>query len=595
MDAGMQALRVVPQWARRGATISSVFTAIGVGTWALSLPAIDPRQATDLGLVAVLPPAFFLALGLVVIGFMTAVNERPLPTWALLFNVLAVIVMIHGLRALVADGTYLATTWVHVGFVDVISRTGGLLPELDARFSWPGFFALVAFVADAADVDLVDVIPWVPLAVNVLLLPCLMLVYRALSSDLRIAWISAFVFFATNWIGQDYLAPQAFAFITYVCVLGLVLTWFARGHGAHAATSPEVPSGAPPATHDHAESVSSGVQRTGLMVVLILMLAALVPSHQLTPFALLGALAALAMFRMTWLRALPMLLAVLIGAWISYMTVPFLAGHIGGLLAQVGSTEAVATENVAARVAGSSEHMVVVYLRLGATVAFWALAALGVIRRVRRGQWDWSALLLAGAPIGLFFLQSYGGEMLQRIYLFSLPFMAFFVAALFVPRWGRIGRAANLTLAATLAVMLVALTLTRFGNERIDLISSQELEGVAALYAIAPPRSSLITVNNNSSVRSQALEEYRHYSVRYPWSVGDVDTVIYVLENIRQPAFLLLTRSQQAWAEVMEGMPAGRWDALANELAARGDVRVVFQNSDAVIYRLLPTTGARRD
>jgi hypothetical protein len=586
LRSGPQAARSIAHWIGGAPVLATALTSVGLVVWTLSLSAIDPARATDLGLVSVLPPAYFVALGLVIVAFMLAITEKPLPTGALLFTVVALIVMIHGLRAFTTDGTHLATTWVHIGFAEVVSRTGGFLPDLDARFSWPVFFAMTAFLSEAANVDLGRIAPYVPLTVNLLLLPCLILVYRALSGDLRIAWTGAFVFFSTNWIGQDYLSPQAFAFIVYVAVLGVVMTWFARGRARHEAATGGMHAhpgvGAGELTHP----VPPAAQRAGLMAVLIALLAAIVPGHQLTPFALLGALSVLVVFRMTWLRALPVLLAVMIGTWISYMTVPFLTGHIGGLLAQVGSTEAVATENVAARVQGSVDHMMVVYIRLAATLVVWSLAGLGVLRRIRRGRWDLGAILLAGAPIGLFFLQSYGGEMLQRIYLFSLPFMTFFVAALFFPDRARTGRTTNLALAATLALFIVALMFTKFGNERVDLMTADELAGMNVLHEMAPVRSSIIVVNNNSPIRGQRVEEYRFHSASYPVSIGDTDRIVHVMRHVRQPAFLVLSRAQQGWAELMEGMPPGDWEAVEADLGARRELRIVYENPDTIIYRL---------
>jgi hypothetical protein len=592
--SGPQAAPAIPQWIRGASVVTTALTSLGLLLWTLSLSAIDPALATDLGLVAVLPPAYFVALGLVVMAFMVAITEKPLPTWAVLFTVVALIVMIHGLRAFTTDGTHLATTWVHIGFAEVISRSGEYLPGLDARFSWPVFFALTAFLSEAANVDLGRIAPYFPLAVNLLLLPCLILVYRALSGDLRIAWTGAFVFFSTNWIGQDYLSPQAFAFVMYVAVIGVVMTWFARGRARHEAAMGGMHAHPGVLAADLTRSVRPAAQRAGLMVVLIVLLAAMVPSHQLTPFALLGALGVLVVFRMTWLRALPILLVVMIGTWISYMTVPFLTGHIGGLLAQVGSTEAVATENVAARVQGSLEHMVVVYIRLGATLVVWSLAGLGMLRRIRRGRWDVGAILLAGAPIGLFFLQSYGGEMLQRIYLFSLPFMAFFVAALFFPDRARTGRTTNLALAATLALFIVALMFTKFGNERVDLMTADELAGMNALHEMAPSGSSFIVVNNNSPIRGRKVEQYRFHSASYPVSIGDTNRIVHVMRHVRQPAFLVLSRAQQGWAELMEGMPRGDWEAVQADLDARRELRIVYENPDTVIYRV-GSMGPPRD
>ena len=78
-------------------------------------------------------------------------------------------------------------------------------------------------------------------------------------------------------------------------------------------------------------------------------------------------------------------------------------------------------------------HVFVVQFRLAMTLGFWVLALYGFLRRVRHGYLDLDAVALAFVPFGLLALQSYGGEMLLRVYLFSLPFMAFLAAAAFIP------------------------------------------------------------------------------------------------------------------------------------------------------------------
>src|SRR5438105_13034531 len=67
------------------------------------------------------------------------------------------------------------------------------------------------------------------------------------------------------------------------------------------------------------------------------------------------------------------------------------------------------------------------------TLAVCGLAGLGVLRRLHAGQQDLLPMLLAVAPVPLLALQSYGGEMLLRVYLFALPAAACFVAATVFP------------------------------------------------------------------------------------------------------------------------------------------------------------------
>src|SRR5581483_482251 len=67
---------------------------------------------------------------------------------------------------------------------------------------------------------------------------------------------------------------------------------------------------------------------------------------------------------------------------------------------------------------GSAEHHAVLCVRLALTAAVFVLAMLGVRRR--RGFDDRVALVLLLAPLPAV-VESYGGEMVLRVYLFALP------------------------------------------------------------------------------------------------------------------------------------------------------------------------------
>ena len=68
--------------------------------------------------------------------------------------------------------------------------------------------------------------------------------------------------------------------------------------------------------------------------------------------------------------------------------------------------------------------MLVVYTRLAEVALVWILAAAGAFVGYRRKTPWLAAAAGALAPLLLIPLQPYGGELLLRLYLFSLPFAA---------------------------------------------------------------------------------------------------------------------------------------------------------------------------
>ena len=83
-----------------------------------------------------------------------------------------------------------------------------------------------------------------------------------------------------------------------------------------------------------------GLRLTGLTLVILVFIAVLIPSHQLTPAALLASLTILVFFGRITARGLPLILLVVTLTWMSYMAMPFLAGHVQMITAPFGAINA---------------------------------------------------------------------------------------------------------------------------------------------------------------------------------------------------------------------------------------------------------------
>jgi hypothetical protein len=504
----------------------------------------------------------------------------------------------------------------HVGVVDVITRTGGVDPNIDAYFNWPGFFILLAFVTKAAGLgSAAPLIPWAPFFFNLLFLAPLYLIFRTATTDARLVWLALWIFSITNWIGQDYLSPQAMTYFLYLAMLAIVLRWFvvradvdaAFGAGSYTANPlarlPVVGRWLGPAngvlTEDGLAVASRPYQRVGLLAVTVLLLAAAVPSHQLTPFVMLASLVVLTASRRSFARGLPLIAIVLIGGWMSFMTVAFLAGHLDSLASRVGEIGGTLHSNVGGRVRGSTGHLHVVYLRLLFTAALWTLAGAGFVRALRRGRNELAYALLAVAPFPLLALQPYGGEILLRVYLFSLPFTSFLAARTFFPtrEAGRRRRSA-VALTGVLLVFLTGFLFTRYGNERATAFTAAEVQGLHRLYEIAP-RGALLMAGSENLPWKFADYDLHSYDlvVNAPSWAGlatgrstlrDVERD--VLETMRHRgrhgAYLVLTRSASVEVDDLGLGPRGSLTRFAGVVASSRDFRLVYENRDVKIFTL---------
>jgi hypothetical protein len=311
-------------------------------------------------------------------------------------------------------------------------------------------------------------------------------------------------------------------------------------------------------------------------------------AHQLTPFFILGMTAAMVLlWRIRWLT-LPVLMVVVIGAWVVFFAVPYLTGHLSGVVEAVGAVGQGVSANVIGRLEGSEDHLLVVRARVLFTLAVWLLAALGVIRRVLQGRWDITAVALAVAPFPVFALQTYGGEMLLRVTLFSLPFIALLAAYLVFPRTTAAGRGARMAVALLVFALTSSLMFVRYGNERLETFSALEVAAVDQLYRVAPPGSQLMAISGNVPWKSRGYEQYRLRPVNEDFFFGDEEMLIEAAAAHPGPVYLILNRSQRAYVELVLGAKPGEYERFAADLLGTGRFRTILENEDAIVAEFVP-------
>jgi hypothetical protein len=580
-----------------------------VALWAVGVGRVNLREVNDLGLASVLPLPVLAAPLIATAGFVWTLSQRPLRRSMLLLHVVALVVMLYGMNAMVEPVPGPNIVWRHAGIADHIARTGAIDPTIDAYFNWPGFFTLAAFLSSAAGLNsIASLAAWAPVFFNLLYLGPLLLLFRRVTSDRRLIWLAVWLFYATNWIHQDYLAPQALSYFLYLLILGILVGWFGTDRlvvrFARARLLPRWPRAA--ATPMPLRSVSLDAerpqegpfQRAGLMVIVIVLFAAAVPSHQLTPFAILAGVTALVVFGRCSARGLPWLMAVMLAAWITFLSAGYLAGHLSELSGNVGQVDTIAAANVGNRIRGSAQHQLVVQIRLAVTALLWGLAVLGWLRRRRHGQDDMTFTLLAVAPFPFLVLQPYGGELLLRVYFFALPFVAFLAAGLFLPVKGAAASwRATGAIGLAVVVLLGGFLFARYGNERMEHFTTEELAAVRHLYEIAPPGSLLLAATPDLPWKFQDYASYDYRTVASLKSTGtttsgSVDLVKPVLGIMRQHqrpgAYFIITRSHRADAEARGIVPPDSLDRLEQVLRRSPTVQLVYANQDAQIYALRP-------
>jgi hypothetical protein len=582
---------------------------VAVGLWALAMPNVDTTRMTDLGLISVLPPQVPLAILLIVASAAWHLRRDSVSVPFLTLHLVALVFLLYAMPTVVEAQPRFAATYIHVGISEYISRTGSVAPGLEARFDWPGFFILASFLSQASGFhSTMDLAGWAPVYLNLMYLGPLALIFRSITRDTRLVCAGLFLFELTNWVGQDYFSPQGLNYFLFLSIIGLVVTHFrtlkpasdrfrewlgARRRGArlltslYSLTAPEqLPAEDQPPQ-----------RQAGLIIAIVVIFAFVAFAHQLTPFFTVAALLALAAFNRITLRGLPILLGVVAVVWVSYMTVPYLSGHLAQLAQDFGQIGKSVGANVSGRVGGSPDHRLVVTLGIVFTLSLWIAAATGFLVRFRDGRRDLSMVLLAAAPVPLVAAQAYGGELVLRLYLFTLPFMAILASGVVYGRPQALpSRLRTCGIIAVCAAITLGFLVTRYGNERMDIMTTSEVLGVQQVYKIAPPGSLLVSPSGNLPWRAQGFEQYTYISQTYDILAGKPADLVNLMRTAGRPhSFLILTASQEAEAELFNGMKPSEWDAFVNQIIASSDFKLVYQNADTKVFELRSPAAAAPD
>ncbi|MEV4438819.1 lipopolysaccharide biosynthesis protein [Streptomyces sp. NPDC049577] len=549
---------------------------------------VDLDGMGGLGLVSVLPVVTLLGAALLVFAYAAALSlDRPR---AMLLGavLLVTVVSLHAVPALLETEPRFATAWQHLGFLDFIDRTGVAAPDLDARWSWPGFFALAAFAARACGVDdLTEVLRWWPLATQLLTLAPLALLLRAVRAGWRAKWTALWLFALCGWVGQDYFSPQSLNYVFYLLFVAVLLVWF-RWPGQ--LRGKRLPGETEPAPAGRGE-------RVGLLALLIALFAASVVSHQLTPFVMLGVLTALVLLRRSMLRGLPLLCGVMLLVWVGFFAEPYWSGHFQELFGGLGSLGGNVSSSVSGRIqGGSSTHKLVLYTRVALAGAVLAAAALGWWRRRRAGVGDRSLLVLTCVPFLAFGFQSYGGEVALRVFLFALPGACVLAALAFFPRAAR-PRAAPLTVALTAVtglVLLFGFLVARWGNEPFERVRTGEVAAMDYVYARDRPTVRLLWMSSDT---------VNNVTPAIPWGARDMERVLYeptlaprdparaadlvaALRKAGPNSLLMVNRGQSDYLELSAGYAPDWEPRVRRALDGDPELRRVYGNDDAALYEL---------
>jgi hypothetical protein len=560
---------ISPSQLRHGAVIAAA-----LAFWVAALADTHLDRIAGMGLIQALPPTYFVAVGLLVAGFAVAVSRPALDARVLWLYVIALILVIHATTAILYDEPRYAWTYKHLGVMNTIAAHGDVDRHLDIYANWSGFFALGAWLQSVSGVEPISWAAWSQVFFNIVWVLAGRFALRGATSDARVLWVGTWLFLLANWIGQDYLAPQALAMTLALIVLGIAVR-YARVR----ADAPVTPG------------------RPALIIGGICWMA-IVVSHQLTPILLGLAIAGLAVAT----RRIPLWVPIAMGvselAWLA-LAWPYLSQHIAlfDSTPQSARPEGFDAKNL---LPGTKN---VAYSARASVAVMAGLAFAGFLHRMRAGRSEWALVALVAGPVLALGGQSYGGEGVFRIYLLALPWLALFAAAAVVPRPSATRRRHRIPWRLALASALLAglLLPAYFGLELVNRVQRDDVQAATWWEGHAPAESLLVYLAPNFPNRLTArygemvtpaasyspnLTDEPAFRGRMPRASDLVNLQAYMSKLPSKHVYLVLSPSEANAARMIGALPDGAMQELDRLLARDPAFALVYRKGRASIYEL---------
>lgn len=554
---------VGPKPTPRRASIAALLFAFALWVIALvQLPGVTPG---DYGLLAS-PGGAVLAVSALsaLIGFLIAiaVDNR----WLAALAIVEFIVIARGTASVLTEVPIYAWTYKHIGLVDYIQATNQLAPaSVDVYNQWPGFFTLMAWFAEVTGADPVDVAHWFTPLIHLVLAVLVFALGLGLRLGARAALTAAMIVEIVNWVGQDYYAPQAVGLLLAVAVLALL---------AHSKTHP-----------------AAGY-------VSLVVFTALVPTHQLTPYWLCAVVFALVAFRRVRPRWLPLAyLAIAVGYLLPRLQYVRSYGVFTG-----SNPIDNATTNITTR--GSDGRVFTMLVDRSLSAMVWLLAGVAFIVLWRTVGAPWTAAIMGFSSLLLLGGQSYGGEAIFRVFLYSLPGCAMLLAPFVVraldtaARW----RGALWVSAVSLLAVIAATAGLQgyYGSWQYVVITKNQLDQSRWLLSQNPDEAT-ITVMAPAGWPERPTADYVRYALANPAydrplvflkhslsqgfpTPADLDRLELLARSGGNTLYLVLPRQTGIYSDYFGLFKPGAVPSLIEGLSARPTWIKIINDEDTVVF-----------
>jgi hypothetical protein len=577
--------------------VAPLLACSGLTLWLIGLAPVNPDQMDGMGLIRQVSPLVLVAYPLVVVAGVLEVAKSQPRSWLLAGVTASFVFIIYGLQPAVEGPARLQAAWLHAGFADQIGQTGHIVENFDARFSWPGFFALTGFLARAGDLDsVVPMLDWAPVALagmaTLAMYALASAVFRmgplSASARKRAAWLATWIFVAGNWTEQDYFSPQALSYVLLMSALAVTMRYLVHPSPIEGGRILLWRRRVPP---------TPPMNRIVAQAVVVLLAVVMAPTHQLTPYALVGELTVLLLWGRLSAVWLPVMTFLAPLVWFTVGGKEFWAGHLDWITGPIADVGGSVEAGIGDRLVGDLGHQAGVGLRIAITCFMAICAFVGWVVLRKRGSKTSTLPALASSVFALAVIQPYGGEIFVRCYLFALPWFAIGVAialsTLLAHHWahrpdelrGHVWARVT-TVATVITSVSLGTVVARGGNDAFLGVTQADIDAINFVYSNAENGDSLAGLTSDFPLRSQRLGQVDQFSTaglqspqRPCQTVRDIpscladDSVDYVI----------ITPQQENAGRILNGFPPRWTNTIAQQLVARHGYRIVFTENNRVV------------
>jgi hypothetical protein len=555
--------------------------ALSIGIWSLSTA--HESAIGQYGLIQALPPLYFVSLITVSGSFVIAWRGPKPRLLEFALSIIALVILLQSAPGIIESEPRFDVAWLHAGFTNYVAQTGHVLPNVDARFSWPSFFTGMAMVDRVGGLpSAILLIRWWPVVINLLYLPPLYLLSSLLLRDQRKAMLAVWLFPFANWVGQDYYSPQSAAYLLYLVLLCVVLgpygsnrrsIIFRRGRASMRRQQDTVDHDWHPQVLGHALT---------LFFVMLMLCAAIDTGHQLTPIFAIATVALLVFFGRTRLLAWPGVMVLLAVGWVCYAAIAYWSGHLSVIFGGLSSVTGNYSSDL--RLHGNVAHARANDVRLLIFACIWGLAFIGFFcsRKVRVDRTAATVLMLT--PLLTVAGQSYGGEAGLRAFLFSLPGAICLAAVALASASTRL----RLIFIGVLTIALIpGFLIARWGNELSEMVTPGEIAGMNALYRVAPPGSTIVSITPQVTWEYKDVGQYQYAPNNLDeFAFGSVSSITAQMTNPRGD-YVIITASQLEYSQEAYGLPPNWGVGVEQRIDASHMFRLLYSDATAKAYEYI--------